>query len=122
MTTSHHRDHLEHLPGRTFLAVIAVIAALAGIVAVLQLVDADRTIDSVLWAITLGLATLSLLAVGIAWEERRAHVHALVREALEVDRLPEGADPIAELLRMGAHREADYLRVRAGHGSSKGAS
>ena len=101
---------------------IAVIAALAGIVAVFQLVAADRTIDAVLWAITLALGTLSLLAVGVAWEERRAHVHALVREALEVDRLPEGADPIAELLRMGAHREADYLRVRSGHGSTGGGS
>lgn len=118
MSRSPHRDHLEHLPGRTYLLALVLVAALAVVASVTQLVSADRTLDSVLWSIAVGVGTLSLLALGVAWEERRAHVHALVREALEEDQVPEGADPIAELLRLGAHREVEYLRARAGHATT----
>ena len=96
---------------------VAVVAVLATVISTLQLGDSN---DKVLWAVAVALGALSLLGVGVAWEERRAHVHALVREALEAT--PTNADPIAELLRMGAHREAEYLRTRLGPPSSEEAA
>ena len=109
MVVHHSREHLDHLPGRSFLLGPAVISALVTIGAVTQLAVGGQG-ATVLWIIALALGVLSLLALGIAWEERRAHIHALVREALEDGGREGAADPIAELLRMGAHREADYLR------------
>lgn len=111
MTSEDHREHLDHLPGRAFLVGLAAVSALAIAAGVIQLATADQTSARVLWSLTIGLGALSLLALGVAWEERRAHVHALVREALEGEGHG-GADPVAELLRMGAHREVDYLRSR----------
>lgn len=111
VTADPSRDHLDHLPSRSFLLALVVASALAVAAAVFQLGSVDDTASAVLWSIVIGLGALSLLAVGVAWEERRAHVHALVREALEGVGHG-GADPIAELLRMGAHREVDYLRTR----------
>jgi hypothetical protein len=110
--TDHPRDHLEHLPGRTFLIVLAAISGTVVIAAVSQLVSSEQTDDSVLWSIVIAVGVLTLLALGVAWEERRAHVHALVRQATEHDVPAGGPDPMAELLRMGAHREVDYLRAR----------
>lgn len=111
MTSDGHRDHLDHLPGRSFLLALAIASALAVVAAATQLASSDQTGATVLWVVVIGLGALSLLALGVAWEERRAHIHALVREALEGEGHG-GADPVAELLRMGAHREVDYLRSR----------
>ncbi len=104
------RDHLEHLPGRGFLLALTAISAFVTFGAAFQLAAAEGT-GSVLWGVTIAIGALTLLALGVAWEERRAHVHALVREALE-EKGPVAADSIAELMRMGAHREVDYLRTR----------
>lgn len=109
-------DHLEHLPSRAFLGAMVVVAALATAVSAVRLAAAD---DKALWGIAVAVGALALLAVGVAWEERRAHVHALVREALEET---PGADPVAELMRMGAHREAEYVRSRGEHPTGPGAS
>ena len=122
MTQNHHRDHLDHLPGRSYLTALAAVAALSVVFSVIQLASSDRTIDTVLWGIVVALGAISLLAIGIAWEERRAHVHAVVREALEGESLPPGVDPIAELLRMGAHREAEYVRSRTDQAAASGSS
>ena len=81
VTSPPSRDHLEHLPGRTFLLSLAIATALIVVVAASQLIGAENSGDSVLWAIVTGIGALSLLALGVAWEERGAHVHALVREA-----------------------------------------
>ena len=59
------------------------------------------------------VGVIAVLAIVIAWEERAAHVHALVREAIEDPNPAHGADAVAELLRMGAHKQVDYLRERA---------
>ncbi len=107
-------DHLEHLPSRTFLGAVAIVAALATVASATQLASSS---DKTLWGIAVAVGALALLAVGVAWEERRAHVHALVREALEET---PGVDPVAELMRMGAHREADYVRTRVEHPSHGG--
>ena len=122
MSSNPPRDHLDHLPGRSFLLALAVVSALTVLVAVSQLVSSKETSDSVLWSIVVGLGALTLLALGIAWEERRAHVHALVREAVEDGGGAGGADPIAELLRMGAHRQVDYLRARDERATQLGAN
>lgn len=113
MHDEHDRDHLDHLPGRGFLAAVAVVPALAVVGAVLQLTTPDHTSASTLWVVVVALGITSLLALGVAWEERNAHIHALVREAIEGVGHG-GADPIAELMRMGAHRQVDYLRSRLG--------
>jgi H+/Cl- antiporter ClcA len=104
------REHLDHLPGRIFLGIVAGAAAAATIVAGIRLFDSG---DKLLWSVAVGLGALALVAVGVAWEERRAHVHALVREALEES--PADIDPVAELMRMGAHREAEYVASRRDH-------
>ena len=97
-----------------------MVSGLAVVVAVSQLVSSDQTGDSVLWSVAVGVGVLTLLALGVALEERRAHVHALVREAVE-DGATAGADPVAELLRMGAHREVDYLQARGDETTTLGA-
>ena len=112
------REHLDHLPGRSFLSALAAVSALVSVAAVTQLAASDQGATA-LWTITLVVGVLSLLFLGIAWEERRAHIHALVREALEDDGRQDVADPIAELLRMGAHQEVDYLRSLAGSPQSE---
>ena len=118
MTTQRPGDHLEHLPSRSYLVSLAVISSVATVGAVSQLVSATKTGDSVLWSVAIGLGVVALVALGVSWEERRAHVHALVRGALEGRDDLAGADPIAELLRMGALREVDYLRSRAHHATN----
>ncbi len=106
------RQHLEHLPGRVYLLVVAVASLAALGVGIIQLIASRNGGDAVLWGIVVGLATLALIALGVAWEERRAHVHALVRHSLDVHAEAGGHDPamLAELMRLGAHREIDFLR------------
>lgn len=107
-------DHLEELPSRAFLATLAVVAALTVLASAVRLASSRSDLP---WVVALGLGVITLVALGVAWEERRAHVHALVREAIE--EMPAGADPVAELMRMGAHREAEYLRTRHDHPSTE---
>lgn len=113
MSSSSNRDHLEHLPGRVFLTTLAVFPALAAVGGAIQLLSAESTRDAVLWAVVVAVGVIAVLAIVVAWEERSAHVHALVREAIEDPDPAHGADAVAELLRMGAHKQVDYLRERA---------
>ncbi len=106
------RDHLEHLPGRAYLLAVAVLPLGALAVAVPHLLGSDRTSDTVAWALVAAAGIISLLALIVAWEERRAHVHALVREVVEAQSGDEAIirSATAELLRLGAHREAEFVR------------
>lgn len=112
------REHLDHLPGRSYLLVVGAAAALATGVAVLQMVSTSDWASTVLWGAVMVLGAVSLIALAVAWEERRAHIHALVREVLEED--PAGrsrqmhAAALAELMRLGAHREIDLLNQHVG--------
>ena len=107
------REHLDHLPGRSYLLIVGAAAALATAVAVLQMVSTSDWASTVLWGIVMFVGAISLIALAVAWEERRAHIHALVREVIEED--PAGRSPqthaaaLAELMRLGAHREIDLL-------------
>lgn len=80
--------------------------------AVPQLLGSDRTADTVLWGLVVVAGVISIIALTVAWEERRAHVHALVREVVEADVGDEALvrSATAELLRLGAHREAEFVK------------
>lgn len=109
------RDHLDHLPGRAYLLVVGAIPLLVLAVALPQLFTSHQTADVVWWSLAVAAAVVSLVALVVAWEERRAHIHAVVREVVEY---PEGSETrrqaTAELLRLGAHRELAYLQSAEG--------
>lgn len=107
------RDHLEHLPGRAYFLAVGAIAVGSLIVAVPQLLGSDRTSDTVIWGLVVAAGLISIIALAVSWEERRAHVHALVREVVEagVDHDVRIRSATAELLRLGAHREVEYIRA-----------
>lgn len=114
------KDHLDHLPGKTYLGVMAAVAVVVAVAALAQMVSANGNGSVVLWGVVLSLAVVSLVASVVAWEERRAHIHALVREVLETDAeiTPDiHAAAMAELLRLGAHREVELVRDHAGPGA-----
>jgi hypothetical protein len=73
------RGHLEHLPGRSYLLVIALAAVAALAVGLSQLIGSQQTLDTVVWGLVIGAAGVSLISLAVAWEERRAHIHALIR-------------------------------------------
>jgi hypothetical protein len=110
------RGHLEHLPGLSYLLVVALAAVAALVVSLSQLIGSQQTIDTVVWGLVTGAATVSLISLAVAWEERRAHIHALVRRI--TDEGPsagtEGhrASEVTELLRLGARREFEFLDSR----------
>lgn len=115
------REHLDHLPGRAYVLVVGATAAVAVGLAAIQMVTSSDWASTVLWGLVLMLGVVSLISLAVAWEERRAHIHALVRQALDSN--PDGhsgkgrAAAMAELARLGAHRETaivgDHLeRVR----------
>lgn len=113
-------DHLEHLPGRAYFLAVGAIAVGSLIVAVPQLLGSDRTSDTVIWGLVVAAGLISIIALAVSWEERRAHVHALVREVVEagLDDDVRIRSATAELLRLGAHREAEY--IRASHSRESG--
>lgn len=108
------RDHLEHLPGQSYLLVVAAPAVVVLIVAFSQMMSSTRDSDALLWGIVVIVATLSIVALAVAWEERRAHIHAVVRQALEAGDAHARQAATAELLRLGAHREVKFLHAGVG--------
>jgi hypothetical protein len=107
----HERDHLDHLPGRTYLGVVGVVAFGAVVVAAVQMITTSDALSVGLWGVVAVLGVVSLVSLAVAWEERRAHIHALVREILEADgrTAQQHAMAMAELVRLGAHREIELV-------------
>ncbi len=107
------RDHLEHLPGRVYLLAVGAIGLGALLAAVPQLLGSDRSSDTVIWGLVVAAGLISIVALAVSWEERRAHVHALVREVVEAGAGDKALarSATAELLRLGAHREAEFVKT-----------
>ena len=77
------------------------------------MVSTNDWATSVLWGAVMVVGAVSLISLAVAWEERRAHIHALVRQVLEDEpgeRTPnEHAAALAELVRLGAQRDIDLI-------------
>ncbi len=95
------------------MLVVAVVSVAVLIVAFSQVMSSSQAWDTLMWGIVVMVATLSVIALAVAWEERRAHIHAVVRQAVDANAADDAQArqvATAELLRLGAHREVKFLQ------------